>query len=60
MKRADLIRMIEALNGVLIRHGARHDLYQNPETKVAQPIPRHREIKESLAKHILKMLRSNG
>lgn len=60
MKRADLIRMIEALNGVLIRHGARHDWYQNPETKVAQPIPRHREIKESLAKHILKMLRSNG
>jgi len=60
VKRIDLIRTIEELNCVLIRHGARHDWYQNPETKVAQPIPRHREIKESLAKHILKMLRSNA
>jgi len=60
VKRIDLIRMIEELNCVLIRHGARHDWYQNPETKVAQPIPRHREIKESLAKHIIKMLRSNA
>ncbi len=58
MKRTDLIRRIENMGCVLIRHGSRHDWYQNPETKMAQPIPRHREIKESLAKHILKMLRS--
>ena len=60
MKRTDLIRIIEEFKCVLIRHGARHDWYQNPETKVAQPIPRHREIKESLAKHIIKMLRSGA
>ncbi len=58
MKRTDLIRRIENMGCVLIRHGSRHDWYQNPETKMAQPISRHREIKESLAKHILKMLRS--
>ncbi|MBI4595073.1 MAG: type-F conjugative transfer system secretin TraK [Candidatus Tectomicrobia bacterium] len=58
MKRSDLIRMIEALGCVLIRHGGRHDWYQNLETKAAQPIPRHREIKGSLAKHI--ELRVNG
>ncbi|MFQ5853789.1 MAG: type II toxin-antitoxin system HicA family toxin [Candidatus Binatia bacterium] len=29
---------------VLIRHGGRHDRYQNTETKVSQPVPRHREI----------------
>jgi len=40
----------------LIRHGRRHDWYQNPRTGVSQPIPRHREIKEPLAKHILKEL----
>lgn len=60
MKRTDLIRMIEEMGCVLIRHGSRHDWYQNRETKVAQPVPRHREIKEPLAKHILKMLRSEA
>ena len=57
MKRLDLIRAIEQMGCVFIRHGSRHDWYQNPVTKVSQPVPRHREIKESLAKHILKMLR---
>jgi mRNA interferase HicA len=57
MKRKDLIRAIEAIGCILIRHGGRHDWYQNPETKILQPIPRHSEIKESLAKHILKMLK---
>jgi hypothetical protein len=41
---------------VLIRHGGKHDWYQNPRTKVAQPVPRHNEIKDRLAKHIIKML----
>jgi mRNA interferase HicA len=57
MKRRDLIQTIEAMGCVFIRHGAKHDWYQNPETKISQPIPRHREIKEMLAKHIIKMLK---
>ena len=57
MKRAELIREIERMGCVLIRHGGKHGWYQNPETKVSQPVPRHREIADSLAKHILKMLR---
>ena len=48
MKRVDLIRKIEALGCVLIRHGAKHDWYQNPRTNVSQPVPRHREINERL------------
>lgn len=56
MKRADLIRALEEMGCVLLRHGARHDWYHNPATKVSQPVPRHREIKETLARHILKML----
>ncbi|MBC7262523.1 MAG: type II toxin-antitoxin system HicA family toxin [Chloroflexi bacterium] len=56
MKREDLIRELEKMGCVLIRHGAKHDWYQNPRTKVSQPIPRHREIKQYLARHILKML----
>ena len=31
-------------------------LVPNPTTKVSQPVPRHKEIKEGLAAHIIKML----
>ena len=58
MKRTDLIRRLEEMGCVLVRHGGRHDWYQNPGTKASQPVPRHREIKESLARHIINMLRS--
>jgi mRNA interferase HicA len=57
MKRKDLIRAIEKMGCILIRHGGRHDWYQNPETKISQPVPKHNEIKDSLAKHILKLLK---
>lgn len=56
MKRRDLISKIDAAGCVLIRHGAKHDWYQNPRTKMAQPIPRHAEINDQLACHILKKL----
>ena len=56
MKRKELEREIESMGCVLIRHGSKHDWYQNPNTKVSQPVPRHNEIVDSLAKHILKML----
>lgn len=56
MKRGDLVKRIEGQGCVLIRHGAKHDWYRNPKTGVSQPIPRHREIKDHLARHILKLL----
>lgn len=56
MKRRDLIRKIEADGAVFVRHGARHDWYQNPRTKISQPVPRHSEINEYLAKSIIKKL----
>ncbi|MBI2192230.1 MAG: type II toxin-antitoxin system HicA family toxin [Planctomycetes bacterium] len=49
MKRRDLIRKIEEAGAVLIRHGGKHDWYQNPETKVCQPVARHSEIRDQLA-----------
>jgi mRNA interferase HicA len=57
MKRVELIRQIEQTGCVFIRHGGRHDWFQNRRTEVCQPIPRHTEIKEPVARHILKMLR---
>ncbi len=56
MKRRGLIKHIEKMGCILIRHGGKHDWYQNPKTKISQPVPRHNEIKEYLAKHIIKML----
>ena len=58
MKRTDLIRKLEDEGCKLIRHGGKHDWYENPVSRMAQPIPRHREINEKLAKHILKKLRT--
>jgi len=40
----------------LVRHGGRHDWYTNPGTKQSQPVPRHNEINEQLAKSIIKKL----
>ena len=56
MKRKDLIKKLTDNNCQLIRHGAKHDWYQNSKTKISQPIPRHKEINEFLALHIVKML----
>ncbi len=56
MKRKALIKTITSSGCELIRRGARHDLYKNPKTGERQPIPRHDEIDESLARHILKRL----
>jgi mRNA interferase HicA len=56
MKRKELIKKLSSAGCVLIRHGARHDLYQNSNSGKKQPVPRHDDIDESLAKHILKEL----
>jgi len=59
MKRRDLLKELEDMGCVLIRHGGKYDWYQNPKTKVSQPVPRHRELNNNLAKHIKKMLRDD-
>jgi mRNA interferase HicA len=56
MKRRDLIKKIEQSGCIFIRHGGKHDWYQNTATGMAQPIPRHKEINEHLARAILKKL----
>jgi len=56
MKQTDLIRRLEALGCTLVRHGGKHDWYRNPKTGMSQPVPRHREVNEILARHILKKL----
>ncbi len=59
MKRRDLIRAVEDQGAIFIRHGGKHDWYQNPVTKICQPVPRHKEIKEYLARAIIRKLSSD-
>ncbi|HAM51197.1 MAG TPA: addiction module toxin, HicA family [Nitrospiraceae bacterium] len=56
MKRRDLIKKLTSLGCILERHGSNHDLYKNPSTGKKQPVPRHNEIDETLARHIIKEL----
>lgn len=56
MKNRDLIKELEDRGCVFVRHGGKHDWYQNPATRVSQPVPRHREINENLARHIFRKL----
>jgi predicted RNA binding protein YcfA (HicA-like mRNA interferase family) len=56
VKRTELIKRLKQLGCELMRHGGKHDWYHNPKTGVSQPVPRHRELKDYLAKHILKQL----
>lgn len=56
VKRVDLLKRLSRAGCVLVRQKGKHDIYENPATGERQPIPRHREVKEHLAKHILKML----
>jgi predicted RNA binding protein YcfA (HicA-like mRNA interferase family) len=58
MKRRELIQTLEQMGCILVRHGGSHDWYTNPQTKQSQPVPRHREINEHLARHIIKRLSS--
>ncbi len=60
MRRRDLVKQLEEMGCELVRHGGKHDWYQNPRTKFSQPVPRHREIKERLARHIIKILSENS
>jgi len=56
MKRADLERKLRIAGCYLKREGASHSLWMNPKTGTIEAIPRHKEIKEPLAKKILKAL----
>jgi len=57
VKRRDLIEELEKMGCKFIRHGGNHDWFQNSNTKISQPVPRHKEINNNLEKHILKMLK---
>ena len=48
MKRRALIKELEQAGCELLRHGGRHDVYRNPANGRKAPVPRHREIADTL------------
>jgi len=56
MKRRELVRRLTAAGCVLLRPGGNHDIYHNPATGKKQPVPRHTEVDEHLARHIRRVL----
>ena len=54
MKRRDLIKLLEKNGWYLKRNGGNHDLYTDGNR--IEPIQRHPEINERLAKSLLKKL----
>ena len=56
MKRADLVRHLEAHGCQLLREGSNHTVYVNRAARRTSTVPRHREINEYLAQKICKDL----
>ena len=56
MKKKDLERSLKALGWWLKRSGGNHDVWTNGED--SEPVPRHAEINEMLAKKIPKKAKS--
>ena len=52
MKRIDLIRHLESHGCILFREGGKHSIYKNPKNGVMTAVPRHREIKNFLARKV--------
>jgi predicted RNA binding protein YcfA (HicA-like mRNA interferase family) len=56
VKRVDLIRHLEAHGCRLLREGGSHSVYVHGESRKVSTVPRHREIKEFLARKICRDL----
>lgn len=59
MKRRDLERKLRMAGCFLKREGTAHSVWINPKTGITETIPRHNEIKENLARKILKSMNAD-
>jgi hypothetical protein len=56
VKREKLLSEIAELGAVFIRHGKKHDIYENPRTHELTQVPRHPDINEYTANGIIKKM----
>jgi predicted RNA binding protein YcfA (HicA-like mRNA interferase family) len=53
MKRQKLLKEIVKRGAVFVRHGSKHDIYENPRTNTSTQVPRHTDINELVARAII-------
>ena len=56
MKREKLLKKTRETGAIFVRHGKKHDIYENPRTHEFTQIPRHSEVNEYTAKEIIKKM----
>ncbi|MDR2897822.1 MAG: type II toxin-antitoxin system HicA family toxin [Spirochaetaceae bacterium] len=56
MKREKVLEKIAASGAVFVRHGKKHDIYENPRTHEYTQVPRHPDVNEYTAKDIIKKM----
>jgi predicted RNA binding protein YcfA (HicA-like mRNA interferase family) len=56
LNRSEFVRELTQAGCRLLRHGGRHDIYENPSNERRAPVPRHGEIKNSLCRLIRRQL----
>lgn len=54
VKRGELLRRLKDLGVEFVREGGSHSVYKNPRTGQLLFVPRHTEIKENLARGVLR------
>ena len=54
MKRNLLLKEIRKRGAIFVRHGKKHDIYENPKTGIIEQILRHSDVEENLARNIIK------
>jgi len=58
MKRKELEKALKGMGWRFLRHGGRHDVWTDGNWQ--EPIPRHIEINEKLARSILRKAKKRG
>ncbi|MBI3273376.1 MAG: type II toxin-antitoxin system HicA family toxin [Planctomycetes bacterium] len=56
MKRREIVRHIRSHGCYLDREGANHSIYRNPANGRCSAVPRHTEVKDTLARAICDQL----
>jgi hypothetical protein len=56
MRREKLLEKAKEYDAVFVRHGKKHDIYENPRPHEYTQLPRYADINEYTAKEIIKKL----
>jgi len=56
MKKEHLLKIMRKHGALFIRHGSKHDIYENPRTHELTQVPRHSEINKFTAQDIIEKI----